>query len=129
MKFLVVLFSVLTLAIALSARAANGPGDAARQQAQYFLDKNYPALWNSYSPRFREKCDYQTLRAYAVASHTKYDGSLTFKVYNVVTHGDTAYVSYRWYYHHKTLMSVQSDLFVRINGRWLDELDAITRCP
>jgi hypothetical protein len=79
------------------------------------------------SPRFRKTCDYGTFvsRNVYVRDHIK---SASIKVISTRIAGSRAYLSYTTIAPPLKPIVTHNDLFVKIAGRWYDDLDAVTTC-
>lgn len=113
---------------ALPAPGRTPQATLAAQNAAYNA-KQWRALYATYTPKFRTACSYVKWMTSAVEFRTKV-GPFTLRVTSARISGSKAYLKYEYVQNGKVIASVgkATDTYVRINGRWYDELDAITTC-
>ena len=102
-----------------------------RLQTQLFLQRRWALLWHTYSPRFRRKCVYA---AFVAVNRRERALVRTVDVRRVRARvrGNRAFVSYEVLLNGIALDVVtpaDPDVYVRVRGRWYDELDPKTPCP
>jgi hypothetical protein len=78
-------------------------------------------------PRFRAECNYKTFVA-RNASVRKQITRATIKMISSRVAGTRAYLTYETFAPPVQPFVTKNDLFVKIAGRWYDELDAVTGC-
>ncbi len=124
----------------LALTATRGIGDAAailalsRSQANYIAEKNWKALYNTFSPKQHQTCPYdQFLQAIQKSPQSRAGFDVTkFAIdeFRVRFEGDTGYATYvvRFDGHVvDTATDDNPDVFVKVNGEWKDELDSHAR--
>ena len=133
-RFVVVTATVAGLALPVSASAATPPTEAAKvravivRQNQLFNAANWRALYRLYTPRYRAACPYGRF----VAGNREARAILgRIATRNIVVRlrGNRALLSYRGFAHGRLVITVRQsrpDVYVRIGGRWYDELDYLT---
>jgi hypothetical protein len=84
-------------------------------------------LWALFTPRFHRQCPYAKF-AVLQQKQAKILKQLKLRVTGSRVVGARAYVSYRYLLGTKVAVTVTGDVFVKIRGRWFDELDHSTRC-
>lgn len=135
-------FGILgVLAILLAAFACNGgvgwQSDEAEVRAlivrslELTRAENWRELYKLYSPRFREECPYNDFLALSAAAVGLDLAELGVDEIDVWVEGDTAYATYILTYEGKDIYAVTEndpDIFIRLDGRWYDEVDSHTKC-
>ena len=94
--------------------------------------RDWKLFYSYFSPRYKSACPYAR---WEKADST--DPSNKFPEHTVVTNirfagATTAYVAYKIYWHTTVVEQVfpgYPDKYVRIGGRWYDEIDGHTTCP
>ena len=110
-----------------NAGAAKTPVGTLRLQQSLFARRNWTALWLLYSPRFRDRCNRATwVREIKQARQVL--SKLTVRVTRVRTRGNVAFLSYTLTGRGTVLERARKDKYVRIRGRWYDEVDRYTTC-
>jgi ketosteroid isomerase-like protein len=100
------------------------------QQLANFRAGDFDALYENYSPAFREQCSQAALVASIEAAGIDPE-RLSFEDVEMTVQGDTARMTYTSVYDGEPMGSAdasQPDIFTRIDGRWYDELDVHTHC-
>jgi hypothetical protein len=97
-------------------------------------DHNWTALYQTYSPGFRQSCPYDryTQRLNATGGPAEIDWSkVQQNITGIRVQGDTANTTYVVLYDGRTADTVTAsdpDIYVRVNGTWYDEVDSHTHC-
>jgi hypothetical protein len=128
---LVVCCAALTVPAVASSRVASDSSAVAtviQQQNAAFNAGRWQALWSLYGPRFKARCNYSrwvtaTKQARAQILPAKIRTSVT----RVRVSGSNAYATYDVFVLGQRVHTV-GDLYVKVGGRWRDELDAHTPC-
>jgi hypothetical protein len=131
-RSLVLVLLVFASAAAGAAGAASSLGGTApaatlKQEATYLNVRNWKPYYALMSPRFRETCNYSTFVARNVEVR-KLIKSASIKMISTRVAGSRAYLSYTTIAPPLKPMVTHNDLFVKIAGRWYDDLDAVTTC-
>jgi len=125
--------------IVLAAGSATTAGNAMRssggtsavavlkQEAVYLNARNWKPYYGLMGPRFRAQCKYSTFVA-RNESVRKLIKSASIKMISSRVSGSKAYLTYETIAPPVKTFVTRSDLFVKIAGRWYDELDAVTSC-
>jgi hypothetical protein len=103
------------------------------RQMKLFQQENWRELYQTYSPRFREDCSYNDfLDGASSASLLGFDpGEADIDELDVRIEGTTAYATYIQTYEGQDIEAVTEDdpdLYVKIDGKWYDEVDSHTEC-
>jgi hypothetical protein len=103
------------------------PAAALKQEAVYLNARNWKPYYALMGPDFRASCSYSTFvaRNAAVRKQIK---SASIKSISTKFDGSRAYLSYETFAPPLKPFKTSNDLFVKISGRWYDELDAVTSC-
>jgi hypothetical protein len=127
---LLVVFS--TAAAALAAGAATGPKAKVRglllDQVDLFNHSRWRPLWLTYTPRFRSRCPYRNF----VAAETRARSALgRFSVRKIAVRVTRARAAVTYELVARGVVIDRAtpkrpDLYVRISGRWYDEIDSHT---
>ena len=112
---------------AMSSAAGATPAATLKQEAVYLNARTWKPYYGLMGPDFRASCKYSTFvaRNAAVRKQIK-----TASIRNISTKldGSRAYLSYETVAPPLKPFKTRNDLFVKISGRWYDELDAVTSC-
>jgi hypothetical protein len=131
----VVLAGVAAQPIAARKTASASEATKVRAQLLYevalFNQSRWRAAWRTYTPRIHSGCSYprfvtgmKTIRATV--------GRVALRNVAVRVTGNRAFVTYRIVGHGKVVggsTARNPDVFARIGGRWLDDVDADGLCP
>jgi hypothetical protein len=98
-----------------------------------FQQENWRELYQTYSPRFQEDCSYNDfLDGASSASLWGLDAAdVGMDELDVRVEGATAYAMYIQTYEGRDIKAVTEDdpdLYVKIDGKWYDEVDSHTEC-
>jgi len=92
--------------------------------------RNWKVLYSYFGPRFKSACPYPAWE-HSIAT----DPQNRFPEHTVVTNvrlvGNVAYLAYEVYWHKTVVDRVfpgYPDKYVRVGGRWYDEIDGHTNC-
>jgi hypothetical protein len=128
---------VLALVVAVAALAATGRatpvsgGTSAvavlKQEAVDLNARNWRPYYALMGPRFRAQCNFSTFVA-RTASVRRLITRATIEMISSRVAGSKAYLTYETVAPPIKPFVTKNDLFVRISGRWYDELDAVTTC-
>lgn len=128
----VLVLLVFAAAGASVAGAASSSGGATpvatlKAEATYLNTRNWKPYYALMSPRYRKTCDYGTFvsRNVYVRDQIK---SASIKMISTKFVGSRAYLSYMTFAPPLKPIVTHNDLFVKIAGRWYDDLDAVTTC-
>lgn len=128
----------LVLALLVFACAAGAAGAASsaggitaaatlKQEATYLNARNWKPYYALMSPRFRATCDYGTFVARNVYVRNQIK-SASIRSISARIAGSHAYLRYTTIAPPLKPILTRNDLFVKIAGRWYDDLDAVTTC-
>jgi hypothetical protein len=107
--------------------AAGSPGATLALELRYTVKGELEKLYALYGPKFHRACPFERFKDLASDQEQALKGAtLTIREQRIV--GPNAFLSYRITKFNTTIADVEDDLFVQIDGRWLDELDAATTC-
>jgi hypothetical protein len=98
-----------------------------KAEAAYLNAREWRPYYGLMGPRFRAACNYRTFVA-RNASVRKEITRATIKMISSRVVGTRAYLTYETFAPPVQPFVTKNDLFVRIAGRWYDELDAVTSC-
>lgn len=129
MRPIAIVLAALTLGPA--AQMAGTPEAALRAQLAAFETRNWPVMWDSYTPRFHRGCPYARWLTHVKRGRaTFHETRPALKIEGISTRiqGRVATLSYRLTFHGRTVAEAHDDLYVLISGRWLDEVDRVTVC-
>lgn len=133
MTLLGALTAVLAFAVAMPATgdgAATTPRGTLLYQTRLFNAGNWPAMYRTFTRRFRASCPYRTFVAEGNAAR-KALGRLSVRNVGVRITRNRAALTYQQLAQGKVIATVtrrHPDLYVRIGGRWYDEMDSVTAC-
>jgi hypothetical protein len=127
LALLILVSAGAAVAGAASSSGGTTPGATLKEEATYLNARNWRPYYALMSPRFRESCDYSTFvsRNVYVRNQIK---SASIKMISTRIAGSRAYLSYTTIAPPLKPFVTHNDLFVRIAGRWYDDLDAVTTC-
>jgi uncharacterized protein DUF4440 len=100
------------------------------RQLELLRGENFDELYANYSPAFRRQCTQEALVGSITSTGMDAD-LLEFEDVKVVVDGDEAHVTYAAVYGGAAagvVGSAEPDIFRRTDGRWYDDLDAVTHC-
>lgn len=103
------------------------------QQQNLLHDKNWRELYQTYSPAFQDECSYSQFLKSAQAtsaSGVSWD-NLDYANLKIRVSGSKAYLTYTVTYGGENVHVASEedpDIFIRISGRWYDEVDSHTEC-
>lgn len=95
-----------------------------------FKQARWRELYRTYTPRFRASCPYARWLAGTKEARRQLGTDFVVRNVRVRVRGNRAAVTYETVDEgrvHKVTSS-SPDIYVRIGGRWLDELDSQTTC-
>jgi len=103
------------------------------RQMNLFQQGDWRELYQTYSPRFQEDCSYNDfLGEVSSASLWGFDpGDVGMDELEVRVEGNVAYTTYIQTYEGRDIKAVTEDdpdLYVKIDGKWYDEVDSHTEC-
>lgn len=129
--------SAATAGLAVAAAApATGTGEALTPrgallyQTRLFNAGNWPALYRTYTRRFRASCPYRTFVAEGRTARNAV-GRLSVRNIRVRVTRNRAALTYQNVAQSTVIQTVtrrHPDIYVRIGGRWYDEVDTVTSC-
>ena len=99
-------------------------------QLELFRAGDYDTLYGNYSPTFRQQCTQAALVASIEATGIDPE-RLGFRNVRAAVEGDIARLTYTSLYDEQAVDIVdetEADIFVRVDGRWYDEVDLRTHC-
>ncbi len=136
MRLILAFLGVALLATACSPGGSSGERqvrDVIARQEQLMSARNWPDLYQTYSPAFRSQCSYDAFLAVTQGwdSSGIDPGKLKHDGVRVRVSGDKAYVTYTLTYDGETVQEVTDadpDVYARVDGRWYDEVDSNTSC-
>jgi hypothetical protein len=117
---------LIALAAAAPAVAAAGPAATLKAQVRYLHAGRYASFYALMSPRFRASCPFATFERTAPTQRRNLAGA-TLQVVRTHVKGNAATIDYRFVRNGQQL-SITGDKYVRVKGKWLDELDKYTSC-
>jgi hypothetical protein len=120
----------LAVAAAAGAGGATTPRGALLNQLRLFNAENWPAMYRTFTPRFRRSCPYRTFVAEGNAARKAF-GRLSIRNVGVRISRNHASLTYQQLAQGAVIATVtrrQPDIYVRIGGRWYDEKDSVTSC-
>lgn len=97
----------------------------AHRQAQAFQHREFVAVWRTLSPRYQTACGPRS--AWLARQKDNWTPGLSFSLISVRVAGAVATIRYEWRVDGRTY-SYSGDRYVRIGGRWFDDLDALSGC-
>lgn len=128
---------VLLLVLAAAVAAASGnatpmaggasPAAVLKQEAADLNARNWRPYYALMGPRFRAQCSYKTFVARNASVRSQIQSASITKISSRIS-GSRAYLSYETIAPPVKPFYTKNDLFVKIAGRWYDELDAVTAC-
>jgi hypothetical protein len=131
------LFGVLTAVVAVAAAAPATGGGAATtprgtllNQTRLFNAGNWPAMYRTFTARFRRSCPYRTFVAQGTEARSML-GRLSARNIRVRTSGNRAALTYQTVAQGTVVQTItrrNPDIYVRIRGRWYDQVDSVTSC-
>jgi len=125
MRVLLVIAAVCVVTAA--APAAAGPAATLIREIALTRAGSYQPLYQLYTPRFRATCPYR--RFVAAMKHQRAQlAGITFKVIAQHISDDHATLDYHVLLGTSVVATIRGDIFRRIGGRWLDDLDRYTVC-
>jgi hypothetical protein len=103
------------------------------RQMNLFQQEDWRDLYQTYSPRFQQDCSYNDfLGEVSSASLWGFDwAEFAMDELDVRVEGVTAYTTYIQTYEGRDIKAVTEDdpdLYVKIDGKWYDEVDSHTEC-
>lgn len=118
------------LSLASPARAGSGPAAALRAEISAYEKRDWSRLWASYTPRFHRTCPHAAWLASAREARATFPARLRIGLVftSIRVRGTRAVLSYRMIYQGRLLATARGDVFLLIRGRWLDDLDGVTKC-
>lgn len=129
--------AAVTAGLAVAAAApATGSGEALTPrgtllyQTRLFNAGNWPVMYRTFTRRFRASCPYSTFVAEGRAAR-KMAGRLSVRNIRVRQTGNRAALTYQNVAQGTVVQTVtrrHPDIYVRIGGRWYDEMDTVTSC-
>jgi hypothetical protein len=127
--FALLVFASAGAAVAGAAPSSGGstPVATLKQEATYLNARDWKPYYGLMSPRFRATCDYSTFVARNVEVR-KQISRASIKMISSRIAGSRAYLSYETIAPPIKPFVTHNDLFVKIAGRWYDDLDAVTTC-
>ena len=122
-------FASAGAAVAGAATSSGGatPVATLKQEAVDLNARNWKPYYGLMSPRFRATCDYSTFVARNVEVRNQISKA-SIKMISTRVVGSRAYLSYQTMAPPLKPFVTRNDLFVKISGRWYDDLDAVTTC-
>ena len=133
-----VLVAACALAPAATARPAAPHSDATtvaallRRQTTLWNAARWRALWATFTPRFRGRCQYRLwLDEQRAMKQLLAGGKLSVRSIRVRVNGRRAHASYVLVLGRvgrSVVKPPKLDLYVKVGSRWLDEGDRITTC-
>jgi hypothetical protein len=106
-----------------------------RTQTQLAANRDWPGLYATYSPGQQAACSYDRFLAKVVPARDAVPdfnaSKVTFDRVRVRIDGDHAAVSYVQLYDGQpvgTIGTSEPDVYIRINGRWYDDVDTHKPC-
>ncbi len=126
----VIVFAASAAAAVGSAMPSSGGSSAVavlKQEAVYLNARDWKPYYGLMGPRFRASCRYSTFVA-RNESVRKLIKSASIKMISSRVAGSKAYLTYKTIAPPVKSFVTRNDLFVKVAGRWYDELDAVTTC-
>lgn len=129
--------ALAVLAVLAAACGAGSGGDSAAVEKllnrQLALAKagTWEGLYETYSPRYRSRCPYESLLKRASDADPGLLQSLSYEQLHVQIDGDTAYLTYVTARNGQVVSAVTDaspDIYVNIDGAWFDEYDELAVC-
>jgi hypothetical protein len=128
--------AVVLCALAPTVSAAP-PSDETRlravmnRQTALFKQARWRALWQIYTPRFQRTCGYARWLRNVRRARREIGTDWTVRNQRIRIRGDRAAVTYTVVRRGRVVNTATArspDIYVKISGRWRDELDAETTC-
>jgi hypothetical protein len=99
-----------------------------RLQDTYLHAGKFKQLWQLFTPRFRASCgSYAKFAAEAKRNRAQLK-EVRIVLLSERIQGNKGYLKYRYVKGGAVLATVVNDLYVKIQGRWYDEVDKATQC-
>ena len=98
-----------------------------KAEAVYLNASNWRPYYGLMGPRFHAKCTYSTFVARNSAVRQLFERA-SIKMISSRVQGSRAYLTYETIAPPVKPFVTRGDLFVKIGGRWYDELDPVTTC-
>jgi hypothetical protein len=136
MRRLTTFIALAAVAAGLAVAPATGSGEATTprgallNQVRLFNAGNWPAMYRTFTRRFRASCPYSTFAAQGRQARANL-GRLSVRNVRVRRTGNRATLTYQNVAQGVVIQTVtrrHPDLYVRIGGRWYDEKDSVTSC-
>ena len=124
-----ILFSAAGATVSTAAPSSGGSSAVAvlRQEVADLNARNWKPYYALMGPRFHATCTYRTFVAQNAYVRTRIK-SASVKMIAAKVIGARAYLSYETVAPPLKPFVTRNDLFVKLSGRWYDELDAVTHC-
>lgn len=130
-KLLAAVITALALPAAGAAAAPSlsptGPAQVTLQQDRLLRAGEFKKLYGLFTTRFKQQCGYAKFQQQAAKSRSQLKG-ITLKVTGEQITGSRGIVKYKYLRGTKVLATITNDLYVKVGGRWLDEVDPVTSC-
>ena len=127
MRKLIVAAALVLVLAAGPAAAVSGPAQVLQKQLTLLQAGNTRAAYLLFTENFRTTCDYETWSGKLGDSRSAFAG-LSFRVLTTKIKGGVAKLTYQVKRENKILETVRDDVYVKIGGKWYDELDSVTTC-
>ncbi|MFN2467210.1 MAG: hypothetical protein ABR521_03645 [Gaiellaceae bacterium] len=118
---------LVSTAAAAPSLARNGPAQVTLKQDRLTRQGQHKQLYALFTARFKAQCPYAKFREQAKETQAALKG-ITFRITGERIRGAKGYVAYKYLRGAKVLANVKADLYLKVNGKWLDEVDKVTSC-
>jgi len=105
----------------------NGPAATILKQDSYLRAGQFQKLYATFTPGFKSVCPYGKWVLDAPKVRAQLRG-ISLKVTGERIQGPRGFVDYQYVRNGKVLAAAKGDLYRKVNGVWLDELDKFTTC-
>jgi len=112
---------------AMSVAGGSSPSAVLKEEAAYLNARNWKPYYGLMGPRFHAQCKYNTFVARNEYVRKQIKSASIAKI-SARFSGSNAYLTYTTVAPPLKPFVTRNDLFVKISGRWFDELDAVTSC-
>jgi len=122
-----VLFATVGTSSAAVRTGGATPVDTLKKEVAYFNQSDWRPYWLLMSPRFRSSCPFGKFVVRGEKARGMV-GRASVKLLSSRTTGSHAYLTYETKASQLRAFVTRDDLFVKIAGRWYDEIDRVTAC-
>ncbi len=126
---LVTVLAVALVGVPAAAGADGGasPADVIRLEDSFTRTGKFAQLYRLFTPRFRATCPYATF-AEPAKNHRFTLQGVRYRIVGQRVTGTKAYVHWQYLRRDLVVADIVGDLYVKIGGRWFDEVDKVTQC-